>query len=54
MQWDVIVVGAGGIGSQAMLALADRGLRVLGLDRFALPLVGTPWQTGAVFDYAKT
>jgi glycine/D-amino acid oxidase-like deaminating enzyme len=37
MQWDVIVVGAGGIGSQAMLALADRGLRVLGLDRFAPP-----------------
>jgi sarcosine oxidase len=37
MRWDVIVVGAGGVGSQVMLALADRGLRVLGLDRFAPP-----------------
>jgi thiosulfate dehydrogenase [quinone] large subunit len=36
------------------LILAWRNAGWLGLDRFALPLVGTPWQTGAVFDHAKT
>ncbi len=35
--YDVIVLGAGGVGSQALLALADRGARVLGIDRFAPP-----------------
>ena len=35
------------------LILAWRNAGWLGLDRFALPLVGTPWQSGAVFDHAK-
>ena len=34
---DVIVVGLGAIGSAAARALARRGLRVVGLDRFAPP-----------------
>jgi thiosulfate dehydrogenase [quinone] large subunit len=33
--------------------LAWRNAGWLGLDRFALPFVGTPWQTGAVFDHEK-
>src|SRR5437016_4920316 len=32
--FDVIVIGAGGVGSAAMYHLARRGLRVLGLERF--------------------
>lgn len=32
--YDVIVLGTGGVGSAAVLNLASRGLRVLGLDRF--------------------
>jgi sarcosine oxidase len=32
---DVIVLGTGGVGSAAMYHLARRGVRVLGLDRFA-------------------
>lgn len=32
--YDVIVLGTGGVGSAAVLHLARRGLRVLGLDRF--------------------
>ena len=35
------------------IILAWRNAGWLGLDRFALPLVGTPWQTGAVFDHTK-
>jgi monomeric sarcosine oxidase len=35
--YDVIVVGAGGVGSAAMWQLARRGVRVLGLDRFHPP-----------------
>lgn len=35
--YDAIVLGAGGVGSAAMWQLARRGLRVLGLDRFAPP-----------------
>lgn len=35
--YDVIVLGAGGVGSAATLQLAQRGLRVLGIDRFAPP-----------------
>ncbi len=35
--YDVIVLGAGGVGSAAMWQLAHRGLRVLGIDRFAPP-----------------
>lgn len=35
--FDVIVVGAGGVGSAAMWQLAKRGVRVLGLDRFRPP-----------------
>jgi sarcosine oxidase len=31
---DVIVIGAGGVGSAALFHLAKRGVRVLGLDRF--------------------
>ena len=34
---DVIGLGAGGVGAAAMLALARRGLRVVGIDRFAPP-----------------
>src|SRR5436189_4545707 len=32
--FDVIVIGAGGVGSAALYHLARRGARVLGLDRF--------------------
>lgn len=32
--YDVIVLGAGGVGSAALFHLARRGVRVLGLDRF--------------------
>ncbi|BBO32589.1 N-methyl-L-tryptophan oxidase [Lacipirellula parvula] len=35
--YDVIVLGAGGVGSAAMWQLAARGLRVLGIDRFDPP-----------------
>jgi len=35
-QYDVIVVGLGAIGSAALRALAKRGVRVLGIERFAL------------------
>jgi len=35
--YDAIVLGAGGVGSAAMYQLARRGLRVLGIDRFAPP-----------------
>ncbi len=37
MSWDAIVIGAGGIGSATLDALARRGGRVLGIDRFAPP-----------------
>jgi sarcosine oxidase len=33
--YDAIVLGAGGVGSSAMMRLALRGARVLGIDRFA-------------------
>ena len=36
-RWDVIVLGAGVIGAAALDALARRGARVLGLDRYELP-----------------
>ena len=32
--YDLIVVGAGGMGSAALYEAARRGVRVLGLDRF--------------------
>ena len=35
--YDAIVLGAGGVGSAAMWQLANRGLRVLGIDRFSPP-----------------
>ncbi len=35
--YDAIVLGAGGVGSAAMWQLARRGLRALGIDRFAPP-----------------
>lgn len=35
--YDAIILGAGGVGSAAMWQLACRGLRVLGIDRFAPP-----------------
>lgn len=35
--YDVIVAGVGAMGSAACLALAERGLRVLGLERYAVP-----------------
>jgi len=34
---DVIVLGVGGFGSAALLHLARRGLRVLGLEQFGVP-----------------
>jgi sarcosine oxidase len=36
-QYDVIVVGVGGMGSAACYHLAARGLSVLGIDRFSIP-----------------
>ena len=36
-QFDVIVVGVGGIGSAAVYHLAQRGLNVLGLDQYNIP-----------------
>jgi sarcosine oxidase len=36
-QYDVIVLGVGGMGSAACYHLARRGLRVLGLERFDIP-----------------
>jgi sarcosine oxidase len=36
-RWDVIVTGLGAMGSAAARELARRGLRVLGLDRYAPP-----------------
>jgi monomeric sarcosine oxidase len=35
--YDAIVLGVGGVGSAALFHLARRGLRVLGIDRFAPP-----------------
>ncbi|MFL5760138.1 MAG: N-methyl-L-tryptophan oxidase [Thermomicrobiales bacterium] len=35
--YDVIVIGVGGMGSAACAALAQRGKRVLGLERFDIP-----------------
>jgi sarcosine oxidase len=35
MNADVIVIGLGGVGSAALFHLAGRGVRVLGIDRFA-------------------
>lgn len=35
------------------IILAWRNAGWLGLDRFVLPLVGTPWQPGNVFDYTE-
>lgn len=35
--YDVAVIGAGGVGSAALSALARRGARVLGIDRFSPP-----------------
>jgi sarcosine oxidase len=32
--YDAIVLGVGGVGSAALMSLAQRGLRVLGIDRF--------------------
>lgn len=37
MSWDVIVVGAGGVGSAVLSALARRGVSALGIDRFNPP-----------------
>lgn len=37
LQADVIVVGLGAMGSAVLLRLAERGLRVIGLDRFRPP-----------------
>ncbi|MBA4016871.1 MAG: N-methyl-L-tryptophan oxidase [Pirellula sp.] len=35
--YDAVVVGCGGVGSATLAHLASRGLRVLGIDRFASP-----------------
>src|SRR5436190_24073620 len=34
MSYDAIVLGTGGVGSAALFHLAQRGVKVLGLDRF--------------------
>lgn len=36
-QYDVIVIGVGGMGSAAVYHLAKRGLNVLGIEQFAIP-----------------
>jgi monomeric sarcosine oxidase len=36
-QYDIAVVGLGGVGSAALYHLASRGVRVLGIDQFAPP-----------------
>ena len=36
-EFDVIVIGLGGMGSAALYHLAKRGLKVLGIDQFAVP-----------------
>ena len=37
LETDVVVVGAGSVGSMASWQLASRGLRVIGVDRFSIP-----------------
>jgi sarcosine oxidase len=37
MQWDAVVVGLGAMGSATLWRLAERGVRALGVDRFAPP-----------------
>ena len=37
MDYDVIVVGIGGMGSATVAELASRGARVLGLERASIP-----------------
>ena len=37
MEYDVIIAGIGGMGSSTAAELADRGARVLGLDRASIP-----------------
>ncbi|HWU45639.1 MAG TPA: N-methyl-L-tryptophan oxidase [Humibacter sp.] len=37
LETDVVIVGAGSVGSMASWQLASRGLRVIGLDRFSIP-----------------
>ncbi len=39
-QYDCIVIGTGGVGSAALYQLSQRGIRVLGFDRF--PRIGSP------------
>jgi thiosulfate dehydrogenase [quinone] large subunit len=38
---------------EALLILAWRNAGYIGLDRFALPALGTPWEPGAVFAGAR-
>ena len=38
--YDVVVVGLGAMGSAALWQLAQRGLRVIGVDRFSPPHAG--------------
>src|SRR5260370_42628472 len=37
VETDVVVIGAGSVGSMASWQLAARGLRVVGIDRFTIP-----------------
>ena len=37
IETDVVVIGAGSVGSMASWQLAKRGLRVIGIDRFTVP-----------------
>ena len=37
LEADVVVVGVGSVGSMASWQLAERGLRVIGVDRFSIP-----------------
>ena len=36
-EYDVIVLGVGGMGSAAVCHLAQRGMKVLGLERYDIP-----------------
>ena len=49
MEFDAIVVGVGGMGSAAAWQLARRGQRVLGLERFDIPvpLIATVYENNA-------
>jgi fumarate reductase flavoprotein subunit len=48
MQFPAVVVGAGGTGLAAALALSDAGVEVLVIERDATPLGSTAMSTGLI------